>query len=241
MTSSVLIPPSLSDPLFTFDEREHLYRYDGKPLQGATSWISRYKRPFDTATVAARVAARSGRAPADVIAEWSQGRDEAGVLGSLVHEAIENYLIGKPVPTLTADANNRYMLFQALWNGRLRGASALACELRVFSLRYRIAGTMDLLCRLPNGRIFIGDWKTNKKFTHGVDGYATLLAPFDRYMENKLNEYAIQIALYRLMLEEHGLEVDGGFIAHLPKGGKEAAVHFPPDLRREVRAALEAA
>ena len=37
-----------TDPLFTFDEPTHIYRYDGKIIYGATSFLERFVEKFDT-------------------------------------------------------------------------------------------------------------------------------------------------------------------------------------------------
>lgn len=233
-----IIPASLSDPLFRFEEERHLYWYGDRPLVSATTWLKKFKEPFDAEGIAARVANKRKVSPEVVRAEWDAAREEGSRLGNLVHDAIEATVRGE-IPVLEdPEAQARYQQFRKLMDNRLAGATFPACELRMFSLRYGIAGTLDMLVKLPTGKLYIGDWKTNKKFRMGLDGYSRLLNPFDHLMDNEANSYAIQVALYRIMLEEHGLKTDGSFIGYLGPRAKEAMIYFPPDLRPYVRGAL---
>lgn len=232
------LPASLADPLFSFEEERHIYWYNGVQLRSATSWLKQFQKPFDEDHWAARKAAEKGITVRQMKDIWAEKRDKAAYLGTAVHKAIECKLLGHRVPRMSKEVKARYDLFLKLWNGRLSGARCVASELRTFSVRFGIAGTLDLLLQLKDKRLFIGDWKTNEEFTYGGQGYGYLLAPFDRLKDNKLNSYAIQVALYRILLEEHKFNVDGAFICHLPPTGMEPVVHFAPDLRPLVRKVL---
>jgi ATP-dependent exoDNAse (exonuclease V) beta subunit len=233
-----IIPASLSDPKFSFEEERHLYWYDGQPLRSATSWLKQFQRPFDEEYWIQRKAIEKGITVRQLRKIWNDKRETSSELGTAVHKAIENKLLGKRLPIMSPEVNARYNLFLKLWNGRLKGSKAVASELRTFSVRYGLAGTLDLLLQLKDKKLYIGDWKTNEKFTSGDEGFGFLLPPFDRLKDNKLNEYAIQVALYRVLLEDHGLEIDGAFICHLPPFGPDPVVHFAPDLRKLVLSVL---
>lgn len=233
-----MIPASLNDPLFRFEEERHLYWYGDRKLVGASSWLKKFKPPFDAEGIAAKVAKKRKVTPEAIRAEWDAARDEGSRLGNLVHDAIEATLRGEIPHLEDPEAQSRYYLFRRLLDTRLAGATFPACELRVFSLRYGIAGTLDTLVKLVNGKLYVGDWKSNKRFRIGQEGYGPLLHPFDHLIENEGNSYAIQVALYRIMLEEHGLKTDGAFIGYLGPKAKEAMIYFPPDLRPFVRGAL---
>jgi hypothetical protein len=234
-----LLPSSLSDPLFRFEEREHRYFYGDRELQSASAWIKEVEPRFDAAEVSKRVAKKRGVTAESLLKEWDDARDEGSRLGSLVHLAIEKHLGGEPLPDLDPEAQRRFDLFLKLMDGRLKGSEVIGQEVRLYSLKYGIAGTADLILRLASGKLFIGDWKTNKQFRHGEDGFERLLPPFDHLVKNEGNTYSIQSALYRIMLAEHGLEADGCFIAHLGPGASEPLVFFPPDLRPFVTKRLE--
>jgi len=227
-----LIPASLSDPLFRFDEEKHLYWYGDRPLQSATNLLKKYAPKFDSDTISQKKASERGVPVEVVLEEWKKAKEDGARLGTEVHNAIETWLRGGVVQGLTVEAEKRFSLFRRLMATRLNGAKLLATELKLFSLKYGLAGTCDVLLQLKDGKIMMGDWKTNKRFDTGDKGWDLLKPPFDHLKANELNTYGIQVALYRIMLEEHGLEVYGSFIAHLGPNSREPGVYFPRDLRR---------
>jgi hypothetical protein len=233
------LPASLFDPRFRFTEDTHQYFFGDRELQGASAWIKEVKPHFDADGIAAKVARKRGVSVDEVLAEWADARQAGGDLGHGVHLAIENHLNGDPLPPLTPEQEKRFALFLKLMDGRLKGAVPLGQEVRMYSLKHGLAGTADVILRLPSGKVFIGDWKTNKRFRIDRDGFNALLPPFAHLVENEGNTYAIQLALYRILLAEHGLEVDGTFIAYLGPGASEPTVYFPPDLREHALRKLE--
>jgi hypothetical protein len=235
------LPDSLQDPLFTFDPRRHLYHYGRQRLTSASAWKKRFKKPFDSDYWAGKKAGDLGMTPEEVKAMWKAKGDVSRELGTEVHLAIERHFQGLPPQAeLSLEGWNRFNLFLALREGRMKNVRVVAQELRLYSLKYKIAGTLDFLGEVPGKGLMIGDWKTNGKFKVGASGFDYLKRPFDDLKDNELNEYAIQVALYRIMAEEHGLQIYGGFIAHLGPDMPEARVYFPEDLTSRVRKALGA-
>ena len=93
-----------------------------------------------------------------------------------------------------------------------------------------------------NGKIFILDWKTNKKFTHDnhTDGkWQKLLWPFDKFHKNHLNEYSIQLSMYAAILEEWGFEVGGAYIVYIGPGEEPAKVLKCVDMREYINEYFE--
>lgn len=233
------LPASLRDPKFRFDPEWHTYHYGRRKLKSVTRALNRFKKPFDADHHAERKAKQLDLTPEEVKAKWRAKGDAARELGTEVHYLIEAHLNEAPLPTgLSEEAHRRYELFVELWEGRLKEAEVLATELRLFSLELGIGGTLDTLIRLPNEQLLVGDWKTNNDFKSGEDGWEPLLEPFDDLMANEENSYGLQVSLYRVMLEEHGLETHGSFLAHLGPEAQEAVVYFPRDLRDRLREAL---
>lgn len=234
------------DPNFRFDPIEHSYTYYdelGKPVQvfePVSGFISQFKKPFDSKTISKFVARKQNKSQQQVLDEWAATAKEGTDLGSMVHEWIEDYYNGKnpPMPeSLTTEedqffadlgigdsidiaerARDRINKFLQLHEERLHKLDAKEQEFRIFSRKWGIAGTLDILFHL-NGKFYVGDWKTNKKFTtddHPDGRRQKMLYPFDDLWDNSLNGYSLQISTYRLMLqEEAGFETDGGFLVWL--------------------------
>jgi len=248
-----------NDPNFTFDPISHSYAYINpetkRPIQifeSVSGFISQFKKPFEAEKIAGFVAKRRGVSRATILAEWAATAKEGTDLGTWVHEWIEDWYngINPPEPTLnegfdlalldpmgTFDERkyDRVQKFKELYKLRLYKLKAEKQELRIFSRKWGIAGTLDSLFSL-NERFYIGDWKTNKKFTddkHPDGRRQKLLYPFNDLWDNNLNGYSLQLSMYRLMLEEAGFETDGAFLAWV--GPDAPMLRQTLDLRDKLR------
>ena len=168
-------------------------------------------------------------------------------MGTRVHKWIEDFWSGK-APIIPDDEilRERIEKFMEIHDKRLSVLLPLKSELKIFSRRWRLAGTIDqpfLFWSEEHDKPFllIGDWKTNGDFKHDEHPkgrYKKLLRPFSHLYENNHNEYSIQISLYRLILEEEAnIETQDGFLCHI---GPEspAKVYKTKDLREPLRAYL---
>ena len=156
----------------------------------------------------------------------------------MVHEYIENFY-EEDSTELTEDeeANERIEKFHAIYESKLKPLQNIGSEIRVFSTKWKLAGTLDQLY-LYDGAIIMGDWKTNKQIKTDKDWcFGKMLSPFNNLKDNELNKYSLQISIYRLMLEEAGIICDYGFICHIPSVG-EAKIYKLKDFRAELRTYL---
>ncbi len=141
---------------------------------------------------------------------WQQGmdgidyrrtRDEAADIGSIAHQWIDDYIHGrdrKAFPNATAEQLEKSL---SALNAFLDWATqvsleVLTTETPLVSEQYRYGGTYDALGKVA-GKLVLLDWKSS----NGV--YA---------------EYIVQVAAYRQLLREQGVNVDG---AQLLRFGKE--------------------
>lgn len=255
------------DPCFKFDPISHSYTYvnldTGKPIQifeSVSGFISQFKPPFDSDKIAGYVAKSRGITKEEVLAEWKQIAKEGTDLGTFVHEWIEDFYNGKnpDIPPLDYDVEfeiamdnidpmgsweeriyDRVTKFKKIYEDRLYKLEAKQQEFRIFSRKWGIAGTLDALFYL-DPHYYIGDWKTNKKFTdndHKDGRRQKMLYPFEDLWDNNLNGYSIQISMYRLMLEEAGFETAGGFLVWI--GPDKPKIYKTLDLRDRLRDFLD--
>lgn len=223
------------DENFVFDPVEHIYRYKGNVMYGCTSFLQRFIKPFDSEYWAQKKADDAGITKEEILAQWDAKRDRSCDLGHMVHEYIENFYIHNETKlTEDSEANERIEKFHTIYDERLKPLIPLASEVKVFSKKWNIAGTIDQLYYYE-GNLIIGDWKTNKKIKTDKDfcfGY--LLPPFNRCKDNELNKYSLQISIYRLILEEMGIDTHYGFICHIPDKG-DSKIYKLKDFRAELR------
>ena len=154
--------------------------------------------------------------------EWKNLNDRANDIGHATHAWIENFFKGiyQPIPR-DFEIIDRIDKFNKIYYEKLTKLVPIKFEQRVFSTKWKLAGTFDALF-MYKGQLVIVDWKTNKKFDTTSEYNKKLLSPFETEDECKLNEYSIQISLYSLMLEEIGLDVKMGYILYIgPKNEPE--------------------
>jgi hypothetical protein len=237
------------DRNFTFDEESHTYKYNGIKYDSVTTYLKNFKTPFDRDYWSKKKADERGVDVSVVLNEWQTKANDATGLGNKVHKYIEDFWSGNApeIPNEESELRYRIEKFHDIYERKLKILLPLKSELRVFSKRWRLAGTIDqpfLFWDEKRQKIFllIGDWKTNGDFKHDdhpKGKYKKLLRPFSHLYENHLNEYSIQISLYRLILEEEvGIETESGFLCHI--GPDSLAKIYPAkDLREPLKAHLE--
>lgn len=218
-----------NDPNFKFIEDKHKYLYlleDDKydEYTSVTTYIKRFKKPYDQNYWAKKKSNELGIEPNELLDRWKAKADNANKLGTNVHKWIEDFWSGK-APEIPEDVNikDRVNKFMEMYNKRLNNLFPLQSELKIFSKKWKLAGTIDqpflfFDYKLNKPLLLIGDWKTNEDFkddNHPKGRYNKLLSPFTHLYENHHNEYSIQISLYRLILEEYGIETHDGFLCHL--------------------------
>lgn len=230
-----------SDPNFRFNEQTHTYTYldphTGKPVQtfsSVTGFLSQFKEKFDSDFWANKKAKSTGKTKQQILNEWKSTSDTAMDLGTDVHKWIEDFYKGdNPPDPEHPEVLSRVNKFKYLYETKLHKLTPVKQEFRIFSRKWGLAGTMDILFKMQED-YYVGDWKTNKKFTTDKDPkgrWKKMLYPFEDLWENALNSYSIQISLYRLILkEEADFETKGGFLTWIGPDGKPE-LHKTVDLR----------
>lgn len=230
-----------NDKKFKFDEESHTYTYDGKQMFGVTSFLHRFVKEFDEAYWLPKKAADLGITEQELKKQWDDKRNRSCDLGHNVHTYIETfYESKKPIlPKHDEEALERIAKFHSIYESKLKQLTSVGSEIRVFSKRWNLAGTIDKLYLLKKAGI-VGDWKTNKKIKTDDDYTFNnyLLPPFNKLKENEINKYSLQISLYRLLLEEAGIDTEYGFVCHLPPEG-DAKIYKLKDLRADLRYYLD--
>jgi hypothetical protein len=228
------------DPKFVFEPVEHVYTYEGRPMTGSTTYLKRFHSDFDEIGMSISSGLKKGVDPAELRAQWKVTRDRACDLGTWVHEGIEDWWRDAPRKDHHDDeVNYRMMMFEDYAQRHLAMLEPVVLEQRLFNARWGLAGTMDALFLLGD-TLIVGDWKTNGKFKTDKDYNfgKKMFYPFQDLKENDLNKYSIQMALYRCMLAEAGVETHSAFLCHIGKDGT-ITVHRALDLTRRMRAYLD--
>jgi ATP-dependent exoDNAse (exonuclease V) beta subunit len=213
------------DPLFKFDPFKHKYTYDGVVLQSVTNLVGTFHKPFDTEGKSLKKAEELGISQDEVKKQWQATNDRANDIGTLTHQWIEDYFNQKwsPLPT-DPDLIHRINKFNKVFSKHLHKLEPVQFEVRVFSKDWKLAGTIDALF-IRDGKLYIVDWKTNRKFTDDIhkDGrWQKLLEPFGEFYKNHHNEYSIQLCLYALILKQWGIDVSGAYLVYIGPDEEDA-------------------
>lgn len=171
-----------------FDELTHTYTIDGKKIPGVSSTIARYKPEFNREYWLTRKAEELGVTEEELSQTWDYLRDSACEKGKYTHSFIETSLLREAWDKPPVEVVQRYLDSCT--------DESLACE--VVMGNALLCGTTDNIA-LRNGELIIKDWKTNKRFRRDSPYY--FKAPFDYIPNCEFWIYAIQLNLYRVLLD----------------------------------------
>lgn len=231
-----------NDPDFIFDPGLHRYTYHGDVFQSVTTLVGTFHKPFETEKMSKKKAENTGFDQEWIKKEWTETNRYANEVGTEMHNYIENYYKREfqEIP-LNLDVVHRINKFNKIHASKLYKLEPLAFEVRVFSKKWKKAGTIDALF-IKDGKLYILDWKSNKKFTnddHKDGRWQKLLWPFDSFYKNHHNEYSIQLSMYACILEEWGFEVAGVYIVYIGPGDEDAQLHKVVDMREYINEYFE--
>lgn len=170
---------------------------DGTPCVGTTTVINRFKDSGALMFWAFKMG-KSG------VATLYEKRDEAAEAGTIAHDMIEAFVLGKPQPIfkatdeILARASNAFHQF-CEWQEQSK-IEIIATEKSYVSEIYKFGGTIDAIGRDARGRVVLMDYKTSNSV---------------------YSDYLIQLAAYQILLEECSDWRPQGF--HLLRVAKESA------------------
>lgn len=206
------------DSRISFHEETHTYTIDGVKdgWVSCTGFIHSFFEEFDADAVIAKMMASKnwpkskyyGKTAAEIKAEWDVSRDEAAEAGTRMHLDIEHWYNSEPVGNLAADAWEAnpgpewdyFQAFERKW--RLKhGFEPHRTEWLVFKEDIKLAGSIDMVFRKPDGTFAIYDWKRAKEMKY-ENSWQSGKPPLDHLPDTNYWHYSIQLNIYRTILEE---------------------------------------
>jgi ATP-dependent exoDNAse (exonuclease V) beta subunit len=236
----------LNSERLKFEEEEHTYTdtQTGLKLTSVTTLIGSLFPAFDAKGLAKTIADgfkqrngakfKQGQPITDLDRKkatqkyWLQVWKEKAEYGTFVHNQIEEYCkvpVDLSEHTLMTKQAIRYLDNRNLNTIRdLLDDDIANCgyeiypEAKIFSEKWGLAGTIDLLAFKNDGTVLIGDWKTNNKFTtKAYNKEERGIKPSTRHLSNsKINTYGLQLMIYTYILKtEYNIEPTVLEIVHL--------------------------
>ena len=190
----------------SFREADHSYvDSTGRTYISATTLIGQAFRPFDSVGVASLVAEKRGGTPEEWIATWAERGDIASERGTRAHYNAEQQILGAYDRILQPDDTLERDNFIAVWdevNTLKAHHKELNPEMIVFSPRFGVAGSIDLLCRKDYESYTMVDWKLVKKLKKQGYWGATGCHPATIEVQDaNFLHYALQLSLYEMILK----------------------------------------
>ena len=199
----------------TFQELGHIYT-DSYSIEytSSTELVHSAFEPFDAEKTAAAKSARTGIPAQQYIQEWNQNRDDASSAGTRLHENCERQILGRFTDMHQPASDAERLEFRAAWNEveKIKSAGFLSLEPEklIFSPRFRVAGSIDLLVKKAPKQYLILDWKRVKeiKYTGFHNRTGIHPATFDLQDCNFIH-YSLQLSIYEQILRlERYIEPD---------------------------------
>ena len=206
------------DLRISFEEETHLYTIDGQRegWTSCTGFIHSFFEHFDPdAVIAKMMGSRKwpqskyyGMKAEEIKKQWSDSGNEASAAGTRMHLDIERYNNADPVGNLADDqweANpgpewDYFLEYDRRWRQR-HGFVPFRTEWLVFKEDIKLAGSIDMVYKKPDGTLAIYDWKRAKDMKF-ENSYQSGLPPLDHLPDTNYWHYSLQLNIYRRILEE---------------------------------------
>jgi ATP-dependent exoDNAse (exonuclease V) beta subunit len=184
-----------------FDEAHHKYFVGDVVLTPVTTFVGSFFPKFDTENIAEKYALKHGCKTEDVLARWEDARLKGEELGTAVHEYAYGEITGDRWPAPEKYEPYYQNVDRALAEIK-RKFEILGAEEIVFSQKFGLGGTIDLICEDPtNGDMLIFDWKTNRQLQ--LDNvWENGLPPLQGLEDCDLVRYTLQVNVYEFILRE---------------------------------------
>jgi ATP-dependent exoDNAse (exonuclease V) beta subunit len=169
----------------------------GEVYTSVTTFIGKYKKPFDKDKWSKYVAQRDGLSQEEVLDKWSTITTTAQNRGTNVHLIMENYIKEKKIEKGYEEFVDSFI---KKTNGIILPDSKILSEELLYSHEHKLAGTADLI--VENKNIFhVMDFKTNKKFNYTNKYNEYFFEPIDYLPQCEFTTYTIQLSIYARMHE----------------------------------------
>ena len=207
----------LRDDSLVFNEEEHTYVKGNQKFISVTQFVKAFNppfTPFDTEKISKAIAKKTNRTAEDVLKEWKAKAD----YGTEVHKIIERFILGE---LKLYDIENRHAEEAISALAKITNTYGYPKELpevRVYSEKHGIAGTIDCVLLLEDGEFVLIDWKTNATIRGAGEVYRNN-DELRNLPDHSFSHYTLQLSIYAYLLEsEYGLKCRRLKLVHLLDG-----------------------
>jgi len=242
----------------TFEEERHLYTMNGKSDWPSVSKVLKsFYREFPTEEIAYKKSGGDPQKQQQLIEEWAAAGSYSTNMGSRVHYVLEDELIKRNgsykevrKPIFECDLSQLMKSDNMIIAGKKyldllenRKVVLLDTETVLGDPELGYAGSPDKLWVTSNKSgnnfgLLITDYKTNKpKNFQETDFTERMYPPFEKYPNNALGHYYVQLPLYGKLLlkmlqgtKYEGIKLYGCIIAHLREDTQFEEFRVPKEI-----------
>tara|TARA_Y100000996_G_scaffold350090_1_gene289002 strand:+ start:475 stop:1212 length:738 start_codon:yes stop_codon:yes gene_type:complete len=194
-----------------FEEENHIYTIDkNKKAKSVTELISEFFPKFDKEYWAKKESQKTGENIKDIIKRWEDLGEKARSEGTDLHNQIENFY--NKIEFKNSPELEKFMKFHEKFI--VKNYEPYRTEWRVFDEKKLLAGTIDMVYKKSNNKVFLFDWKRSKKIINS-NGEIEKENPFENCLHglghmssSDYNKYCLQQNIYKYILEKnYDLEV----------------------------------
>lgn len=227
----------------TFNEEQHSYIHENNRHISVTTLLNNYFPKFDAEKISYFVAKKRGISQEEVLKEWDDNRDAACAYGTAVHLYAEMRLVGGILPKPANEREEKaFQVTEIALQDLLTKYNVVEAEKIIFSKKYKIAGTIDLVIQnKETGELGLLDYKTNKSIDKATKYSKQAFPPIDTCNDANFTKYSLQLNLYKRLLEEEGYfggrKINELILLHIKSDDTEEYV--VPDMQKEIKLLLE--
>lgn len=228
---------------FSFDELNHKYYIEKNiELISATTFLSKFFY-FDEKKIARKIAEKYFTTEDEILETWRKKAE----FGDEIHFLIEKYINSK---NNKDNKNNNYNVNNLEINFKyikkfvdelFVNYNIIASEIPIFSKKYKIAGTVDLLIQdKKTNRLYTLDWKTTNKKISKKDIFNFCKNPITQIPNNKFYKYSMQLGLYnKILFDNYGVEIFDSIVVHINYDFETCEIIEPVNLDYEISELLD--
>ena len=242
----------------TFEEDKHIYNMNGRrDYPSVSKVLKNFYKPFPTEEAAYNKAGGDPEKQQQLIEEWAAAGDYSTNLGSRVHYVLEKTLIEKygnykevRQPIFECDLTQLMKSDNMIFAGKRylelmesRKVELLDTEMVLGDPELGYTGQPDKVWLTYNKTgdevgLLITDWKTNKPKNFEENRFTDrMYAPFEKYPNNALGHYFLQLPLYGKLLikmlkgtKYENIKLYGCIISHLKEDTFFEEFRVPKDV-----------
>lgn len=222
------------DNVVAFRDSAHTYFLTSSEktrFTSCTTYFKQFEEKKNWRTIAADYGRKHDMTRAKVLKMWDENRDQAATQGTAIHLMLENLILGLPYDK-AVEQFPKHKVALKFYNDYFKSGKWKPVEVEgiLYHLELMLAGQRDLKFIDEEGRLCIGDYKTNAALRPAFnDGgkVSMLLPPYNTLDESHMSKYSLQMALYDFMDPD---DIYKRYIIHIKEDDYEIIEALPINL-----------